>query len=219
MKRCILFLLGLVSAVPAMADVIYRWHTVLESPELPGFDAVLRITDDAYRRGNASIDYDGCGGMPCAAPLADAGIVYMGFSFALGSDGHKPPLSSGVYDRFDLQFDRLGGVAGRISYNSTAVELSMSGNALWTVDLVRGDPYIGTPCGGPTFCSGTTGYFLAESLPVPEPQTVWLMLGGLAVLSMMRRGAFIPAFRRATGHGLSATGSRQFLQEQSPVPA
>jgi hypothetical protein len=202
MKRCILFLLGLISAVPAMAEVIYRWHTVFASPELPGFDAVLRITDEAYWRGNAYINYDGCGGIPCLAPLADAGILYMGFSFALGSDGHKPPLSSGVYDRFDLQFDHLGGVTGRISYNSTAVELDMSGNALWTVDLVRGDPYIGTPCGGPTFCSGTKGYFLAESLPVPEPQTAWLLLAGLAVLSMKRRGVVSPAFPRAFQRGL-----------------
>lgn len=197
MKRCMLFLSCLMSAAPAMAEVIYRWHTVLDSPQLPGFDAVLRITDEAYWRGNAAIDYEGCGGMPCAAPLADAGILYMGFSFALGSDGHQPPLGYGVYDRFNLQFDRLGGVTGSISYNSTAVELSMSGNALWTVDLVRGDPYIGTPCGGPGFCSGTTGYFRAESLPVPEPHTVWLFLAGLTVLSAMRRVSISPALLRA----------------------
>lgn len=182
MKRCMLFLLCLVSAVPAMADVIYRWHTTLESPELPGFDAVLCITDDAYRRGNAYLDFTGCGGAPCVAALADAGIMYMGFSFALGSDGHQPPLNHGVYDRFDLQFDRLGGVTGRISYNSSAVELAMSGNAFWTVDLVRGDSYLGTQCGGPTFCSGTTGYFQAESLPLPEPDALWLMLAGMAAM-------------------------------------
>lgn len=189
MKRCSLLLLGLLSSLPAMADVIYRWHTVTPSADLPGFDAILRITDDAYWRGSAFLDFHGCAGSPCAMTPADAGIVYMGYSFALGSDGHQPPLVAGVYDKFDLRFDRLGGVAGSISYNTTAVELAMSGQALWTVDLLRGDPYLGTQCGGPDYCSGVTGYFQAERLPVqvPEPHTAGLLLAGLAGWLATRR--------------------------------
>jgi hypothetical protein len=224
MKRCVLFLTGLFAALPAMADVVYRWHTVAESPELPSFDAVLRITDEAYWRGNAFIDFSGCAGMACTLAAVDAGIMYMGYSFALGSEGHQPPLEYGVYDKFDLQFDNLGGVAGRISYNTTEVELDMSGSALWTVDLLRGDPYIGTQCGGPTYCSGTTGYFLAERLPVsvPEPQTLGLMLAGLAALAGLRGARRKPASLApgsAPRHGLAMTGSGQSLPAQSPVPA
>jgi hypothetical protein len=211
-----LFLLGLSAALPAMADVIYRWHTVAASPELPAFDAVLHITDDAYWRGNAFIDFAGCAGMACALTAADAGIVYMGYSFALGSHGHQPPLAMGVYDKFDLQFDRLGGVAGSIRFNTTEVELDMSGHSLWSVDMLRGDPYIGTPCGGPTYCSGTTGYFLADRLParVPEPASLGLMAAGMAALAGMRRKvnparkpALPPAFAPALRHGPGVTGS------------
>lgn len=220
MKRCILLLLGLFAALPAMADVIYRWHTVTESPDLPGFDAVLRITDDAFWRGNAFIDFLGCSGTPCGISAADAGIVYVGYSFALGNHGHQPPLAMGVFDKFDLQFDALGGVTGSISFNTTEVELDMSGHSLWSVDLLRGDPYVGTQCGGPTFCSGTTGYFQAERLPVrvPEPSTLWLTLAGLAGwLAARRKASFapLPALRRA----LCVSGLRRFLPEQSPVPA
>ncbi len=202
MKRCILFLLGLFAALPAMADVVYRWHTVKESPELPSFDAVLRITDEAYWRGSAFLDFSGCAGFACALSAVDAGILYMGYSFALGSDGHQPPLEYGVYDKFDLKFDRLGRVSGSISYNTTEVELAMSGFSMWMVDLLRGDPYIGSPCGGPTYCSGTTGYFQAERVPVPEPQSVWLMLAGLAAVQAARHRrrsgrALIPAARPA----------------------
>lgn len=189
MKRPILFLLGLTAALPAMADVIYRWHAVWDSPDMPSFDAVLQITDEAFWRGSAFIDYTGCAGGPCLAPAADAGIVYMGYSFALGSHGHRPPLDFGVYDRFDLRFDALGRVSGAISYNTTEVELGMSGLTLWTVDLLRGDPYIGTACGGPTFCSGATGYFQAERLPVrvPEPASLALMAAGTGMLAAVRR--------------------------------
>lgn len=220
MKRCILLLLGLLAALPAMADVIYRWQTVTDSPDLPAFDAVLQITDDAFWRGNAFIDFSGCSGMACALSAANAGIVYMGYSFALGSHGHQPPLVLGVYDKFDLQFDALGGVTGNISFNTTEVELDMSGHSLWTVDLLRGDPYLGTQCGGPTYCSGATGYFQADRLPVrvPEPSTLWLTLAGLAGWLAARRNAnfaFLPARR----HALRATRSPRFLPEQSPVPA
>lgn len=212
MKRRMLFLLGLTAVLPAMADVIYRWHTVTASPDLPAFDAVLHITDDAYWRGSAFIDFAGCAGMGCALAAADAGITYMGYSFALGSHGHQPPLLMGVYDQFDLQFDRLGGVTGGIRYNTTEVELEMSGHALWSVDLLRGDPYLGTPCGGPTYCSGTTGYFQAERLPmaVPEPASPGLMAAGVALLAVVRRKvspARKPAIPPARRHGPGATGS------------
>ncbi|GAB2862167.1 hypothetical protein GCM10027277_33420 [Pseudoduganella ginsengisoli] len=220
MKHYSLLLLGLLSALPATAEVIYRWHTVTPSAELPGFDAVLRITDDAYWRGSAFLDYSGCAGVACAMTAIDAGIVYMGYSFAQGSDGHRPPLAAGVYDKFDLQFDRVGGVAGSLSYNTTEVELAMSGQALWTVDLLRGDPYIGTQCGGPGYCSGVTGYFLAERLPVqiPEPHTAGLLLAGLAGWLAARRkvsSAILPAQPVLA----AAPGSAQYLPEQSHVPA
>ncbi|MBY0243377.1 MAG: PEP-CTERM sorting domain-containing protein [Burkholderiaceae bacterium] len=192
MKRRLLFLLGLTAALPAMADVIYRWHTVSASPELPAFDAVLHITDDAYRRGNAFLDFNGCAGMACALRATEVGIVYMGYSFALGSHGHQPPLVMGVYDKFDLQFDRVGGLTGSIRFNTTEVELAMSGHSLWSVDLLRGDPYIGTPCGGPTYCSGASGYFQADRLPLPEPASLGLMTAGMAALAAMRR-KFRPA--------------------------
>lgn len=212
MKRCMLFLLGLSAALPAMADVIYRWHSVTESPELPAFDAVLQITDDAYLRGNVFLDFAGCGGMLCNLAAADAGIVYVGYSFALGSHGHQPPLVMGVYDKFDLRFDRTGGVTGSIRFNTTEVELDMSGHSLWSVNLLRGDPYIGTPCGGPTYCSGATGYFLVDGapVPVPEPASLGLMAAGMAVLAATRRKVspwWRPALRPARQHGPGATGS------------
>lgn len=186
MKRCAALLLGLSAMLPAFADVIYQWHTVTPSAELPGFSATLRITDQAFHRGSAFIDYDNCGDPHCA-PFDNDGILYIGFSFALGSDGHGLPNPSSRYDRLNLTFDKQGHVGGSVSYNSTHVELMMSGADLWTVDLVRGDPYIGTPCGGPGFCSGTTGYFLAESLPVPEPGGALLMLAGLGALAVAGR--------------------------------
>lgn len=209
MKRTVAFLLGLTAVLPAMADVIYRWHSVWDAPDMPSFDAVLRITDEAFWRGSAFIDHTGCAGAPClAAAAADAGIVYMEYSFALGSHGHQPPLDIGVYDKFDLRFDTLGRVSGTISYNTTEVELGMSGLGLWTVDLLRGDPYMGTACGGPTYCSGATGYFQAERLPVriPEPASLALMAVGAGMLAAVRRKV-IPASLAALRHAPCATGS------------
>ena len=129
------------AALPARADVIYTWHTASSSPSLLQFESQIVISDAAFARGSADLDFS-CYSGPCAEG-DNNGILSITYAFNgeyLRSimPGSAVPMADVEVDSIHFDFsDPAGFLAGSLFTLSTFEQYVASSQArLWR--LARG---------------------------------------------------------------------------------
>lgn len=197
MKNLLAAILMTGLAAPAFSNVVYTWHTTSTSDTISAFSSQIEITDEAYYKGSAAIDWRG-GCFPddpaCFLSSGD-GIVAMNFdaTTTIGPEfnsgvptfrsfhlGWNPPYARGsAY--IHLSFGDY--LTGGIYFNDLTSQIGMSGSS---VDELRSD---NESCPWPMSCGGVTGYYLADAVPLPEPASLALVGFGLLALLFRRKAS------------------------------
>ncbi|GGC65296.1 PEP-CTERM sorting domain-containing protein [Undibacterium terreum] len=187
--RLVLFVLAAFFVMPAIANVTYTWHTTSTSPSVSSFQSQIVVSDYAFFQHSASIDWEKPGDCNICSNAPDNGILSISVSVngALGETRH-PGAAGGLFDHISLFFYDSGYLGGSVNINTEFVELiSVGGPGGWGVTKIQGDPFGAAGCSEKS-CGGVSGYYFADTLPVPEPMPLFLiLLGGVAIVSIRKR--------------------------------
>lgn len=181
-KQLVLLILAVFTSFPAWANVVYTWKTLAPSETITSFASEIVVTDAAYFRGSASVDYS-C--LSCV-PGNNDGILSISFS-SMKINVLRYPATGFLIDLITFDFTHPGFLRGNYYINTLFEDMGMSSTGdVWTVNTLNSDNDV-TVCFNSGFCHGITGYYQADSLPVPEPMSLPLIGLGLAVLFGLRR--------------------------------
>lgn len=188
---------------PAQADVTYVFTGTIQNPDIGTnpFTRQLVFTDAAVAAGRIDFDYQSfyCGGspVPCQASGDSSGFVTLSYATA---DPASDQVTGNL--RMDLVFNSDRTLSGDLFSSGFFEDLTLQGSEFgWTGAQQADGPTSCPSISAPNACT-VSGYWLtSQALPtqVPEPPAALLLVGGIAVLSLLGRGGRRPRPPRMPG--------------------
>ncbi|HTD02770.1 PEP-CTERM sorting domain-containing protein [Undibacterium sp.] len=189
-KYLALSILSALTVLPAWANVVYTWHTLVPSTSIASFASQIVVSDAAYSSGSASVNFS-CFMGPCPAGSND-GVLSISYSangenIVLENPASAVPQFGVRIDQIAFDFTNVGFLRGNLFFNtgSDDITISSAGN-VWTINALNSDNE-GSACFRTAHCGDITGYYETDFFSVPEPMPLPLMSLGLISLLGLRR--------------------------------